>query len=106
MVRRQSGHSFCRDRCKINASINAPMKTSECIIEQHRGGRLVRSFHPSGDDARPWRMHVGGKSYLRSHGWVLSKILPTLVDGSPVTTRVVALGERDADGRVERGDLS
>lgn len=82
------------------------MTTRECIIEQHRGGRLVRSFHPSGDDARPWRMHVGAKSYLRSHGWVLSKILPTLVDGSPVTTRVIPFRERDAGGRAERGDLS
>ena len=82
------------------------MTTRECIIEQLRGGRLVRAFHPSGDDARPWRMHVGGKSYLRSHGWVLSKILPTLVDDSPVTTRVVALGERDPDGRAERSGLS
>jgi len=77
------------------------MTTRECIIEQHRGGRLVRAFHPSGDDARPWRMHVGGRSYLRSHGWVLSKILPTLMDGSPVTTRVIPLGERDTDRPAE-----
>ena len=94
------------DRRTIDLPTDEPMTTRECIIEQHRGGRLVRSFHPSGDDARPWRMHVGAKSYLRSHGWVLSKILPTLVDGSPVTTRVIPFRERDAGGRAERGDLS
>jgi rifampin ADP-ribosylating transferase len=65
------------------------MKNSDCVIEQYRGGRLVRTFTPSGDQVRPWRMEVNGKSYLRTNGWVLSKILPTLVDGSRVTTRVV-----------------
>lgn len=65
------------------------MKNSECIIEQYRGDKLVRSFTPTGDPALPWRMDVNGKSYLRTHGWVLSKVLPTLVEGSPVTTKVV-----------------
>jgi len=67
------------------------MKNSECIIEQYRGDKMVRSFTPSGDKALPWSMNVNGKSYLRSSGWVLSKILPTLVDGSPFTTRVVPI---------------
>lgn len=65
------------------------MKNAECIIEQHRGGKLVRRFTPTGDKALPWRMHANGKTYLRGHGWVLSKILPTLMDGSPVTTNVI-----------------
>jgi hypothetical protein len=65
------------------------MKNSECIIEQYRGGKLVRSFTPTGDTTLPWRMNVNGKSYLRTNGWVLSKILPTLVEGSPFTTKVV-----------------
>lgn len=68
------------------------MRNSECIIQQYRGDKLVRSFVPSGDTVRPWRMEVNGKSYLRTNGWVLSKILPTLVDGSRLTTRVVPLG--------------
>lgn len=65
------------------------MKNSECTIEQYRGAKLVRSFTPTGDPALPWRMTVNGKSYLRNHGWVLSKILPTLVDSSPITTKVL-----------------
>ena len=65
------------------------MKNSECIIEQYRGDKLVRSFEPTGDQTWPWRMNVNGKSYLRTNGWVLSKILPTLVEGSPFTTKVV-----------------
>lgn len=76
-----------------------PVRNSECIIEQYRAGRLVRTFSPTGDKTYPWRMEVGGKAYLRTNGWVLSKILPTLVDGSAVTTRVVpcpADGEGDA----------
>lgn len=65
------------------------MKNSECVIGQYRGGRRVRSFIPSGDPVRPWRMEVDGRSYLRTSGWVLSKILPTLEEGSPCTTRAV-----------------
>jgi hypothetical protein len=65
------------------------MKNSECIIEQYRGDQLVRSFTPTGDRTWPWSMNVNGKRYLRTNGWVLSKILPTLVEGSPFTTRVV-----------------
>lgn len=64
------------------------MKNSEFVIEQYRRGRLVRSFTPSNDETRPWLMDVNGKIYLRTHGWVLSKILPTLVDGSSITTKV------------------
>jgi len=41
-------------------------------------------------------MKVNGKSYLRTSGWVLSKILPTLVAGSRVTTRVVPKRSRAA----------
>ncbi|MBN2822693.1 MAG: hypothetical protein JXR33_05815 [Coriobacteriia bacterium] len=70
------------------------MKNSACVIEQYRGDRLVRSFTPTGDETWPWRMEVNNRSYLRTNGWVLSKILPTLVDGSPVITKVVPL---DAD---------
>jgi hypothetical protein len=66
------------------------MKNSECIIVQYRGGRLVRSFTPSGDPAAPWLMNVNGKCYSRDNGWVLSKILPTLVEGSRITTKVVS----------------
>lgn len=69
------------------------MQNRDFVIEQYRGGTLVRTFSPSGDDVRPWRMEVNGKSYLRTNGWVLSKILPTLVDGSGFTTRAVPLDE-------------
>lgn len=65
------------------------MKNAECIIEQYRGGKLVRSFTPTLDQNYPWSMNVNGKSYRRTHGWVLSKILPTLVEGSQFTTKVV-----------------
>ena len=65
------------------------MKNRECIIEQYRGNTLVRSFLPTGDQTWPWSMNVNGKSYLRTNGWVLSKILPTLVESSPFTTKVV-----------------
>ena len=65
------------------------MKNSECIIEQYRDDKLVRTFTPTGDPTWPWSMNVNGKGYLRTNGWVLSKILPTLVEGSPFTTRVV-----------------
>lgn len=65
------------------------MKNSDCTIEQYRGGKLVRSFVPSSDPKFPWHMHANGKVYPRTHGWVLSKVLPTLVDGSTVTTKVV-----------------
>jgi len=69
------------------------VKNSECIIEQYRGDTLVRTFTPTGDPTWPWSMNVNGKSYLRTNGWVLSKILPTLVEGSPFTTRVVPNAE-------------
>lgn len=62
------------------------MKNSDFLIEQFRHGKCVRTFAPSGDRERPWAMHVNGKVYLRAHGWVLSKILPTLLDGSAVRT--------------------
>jgi len=65
------------------------MKNSEFVIEQYRGTTLVRSFRPSGDETRPWCMDVNGKTWLRTNGWVLSKILPTLVEGSRITTRVL-----------------
>lgn len=65
------------------------MKNAECIIEQYRSGKLVRSFTPTLDQNYPWSMNVNGKSYRRTHGWVLSKILPTLVEGSQFTTKVV-----------------
>jgi len=67
------------------------MKNSECIIEQYRAGKLVRSFAPTDNDALPWVMRVNGKAYLRTHGWVLSKILPSLMDGSSITTKVVSV---------------
>ena len=67
------------------------MKNNDCIIEQYRGMELVRTFTPTGDVIRPWRMNVNGKCYLRTNGWVLSKVLPTLVDGSRITSRVVPL---------------
>lgn len=66
------------------------MKNREFVIEQHRRGKLVRSFTPTGDDSRPWRMDVNGKRYMRSHGWVLSKILPTLTESSIITTIAIA----------------
>jgi hypothetical protein len=66
------------------------MKNNECTIEQYRSDKLVRTFTPTDDPIWPWSMNVSGKSYLRTHGWVLSKILPTLIEGSPITTRVVA----------------
>ena len=79
--------------------VKVRMKNSECSIEQYRGAKLVRSFTPSGDPSFPWSMNVNGKSYLRTNGWVLSKILPTLVEGSPFTTRVVpAKGLASAGG--------
>ena len=65
------------------------MKNSECIIEQYRGDKLVRTFTPTSDLTCPWSMNANGKSYPRTNGWVLSKILPTLVEGSQLTTRVV-----------------
>lgn len=74
------------------------MRNSDFIIEQYRGDTLVRTFSPSGDDTRPWRMDVGGKSYLRTNGWVLSKILPTLVVGSRFTTRAVPIAESTEGG--------
>ncbi|MDD2805613.1 MAG: hypothetical protein PHV33_08665 [Elusimicrobiales bacterium] len=65
------------------------MNNPECIIEQYRGNKLVRTFTPTKDKAYPWSMTVNGKSYLRTNGWVLSKILPTLVEGSRFKTKVV-----------------
>ena len=69
--------------------VKVRMKNRECIIEQYRGNTLVRSFLPTGDPTWPWSMKVKGKIYRRTNGWVLSKILPTLVEGSPFTTKVV-----------------
>jgi hypothetical protein len=80
------------------------MKNSECVIEQYRDGKLVRSFTPTGDPKLPWSMNVGGKSYLRTNGWVLSKILPTLVDGSPFTTRVIPRSLFDTKSSSGGGD--
>ncbi|MES2627139.1 MAG: hypothetical protein V4628_17765 [Pseudomonadota bacterium] len=80
------------------------MKNSECIIEQYRGGKLVRSFTPTEDKNFPWSMNVSGKSYLRTNGWVLSKILPTLVEGSASTTKVIPtkpLGGRKVNGHID-----
>jgi hypothetical protein len=71
------------------------MKNHECIIEQYRGKKLVRTFSPSGDDTFPWIMLVNGKSYRRTHGWVLSKILPTLVEGTNFTTKVKVIDPGD-----------
>lgn len=67
------------------------MKNSECTVEQYRRGKLVRSFTPTTDQSHPWIMTVNGKSYRRTHGWVLSKILPTLVEGSEIVTRVASI---------------
>lgn len=63
------------------------VKNRDFVIEQYRRGTLVRTFAPSGDDRYPWAMHVNGKVYLRTHGWVLSKILATFVDGSEFMTK-------------------
>jgi hypothetical protein len=79
------------------------VKNSECVIEQYRGDKLVRSFTPSGDQTRPWSMNVNGTSYLRTNGWVLSKILPTLVEGSPFATRVVPTTGPASTGTPEDG---
>ncbi|OGT73576.1 MAG: hypothetical protein A3H44_11880 [Gammaproteobacteria bacterium RIFCSPLOWO2_02_FULL_57_10] len=65
------------------------MKNSDCVIEQYHGEKLVRTFTPTDDPGCPWSMNVNGKSYLRTNGWVLSKILPTLVEGSQIKTKVV-----------------
>jgi hypothetical protein len=81
-----------RESLPSHSPREASMKLSECVIEQYRGARLVRSFNPSGDAAMPWRMEVNGRSYRRTNGWVLSKVLVTLVDGSPFRTRVVPIG--------------
>ena len=67
------------------------MRNDECIIEQYRGNTLVRSFAPSGDRNHPWTMSVNGKRYARTHAWVLSKVLATLVKGSTLTTVVVPI---------------
>ncbi|MEL7668528.1 MAG: hypothetical protein AAGU73_10085 [Actinomycetota bacterium] len=79
------------------------MRNSDFSIEQYRGDRLVRTFSPSGDAARPWRMTVGDKTYFRTSGWVLSKILPTLVEGSGFTTKAVPIDRVDAGGSDEGG---
>ncbi len=65
------------------------MKNREFLIEQYRGAKLVRTFSPTGDRVWPWNMNVNGKSFQRTNGWVLSKILPTLVEGSPFRTKAV-----------------
>ena len=64
----------------------------------------MRSFTPTGDPTWPWSMNVNGKSYLRTHGWVLSKILPTLVDGSQFTTKVVPEKGHDSRNDFEGAD--
>ena len=79
------------------------MKLSECVIKQYRGGKLVRSFVPTGNKDLPWRMSVNGKTYLRTHGWVMSKVLPTLVDGSLVTTKVESTGRSCSTGGSDGG---
>ncbi|MBN2406038.1 MAG: hypothetical protein JXE06_10715 [Coriobacteriia bacterium] len=79
------------------------MNYSECIIEQYRGDKLVRSFTPTGDQKLPWSMNVNGKSYLRTSGWVLSKVLPTLVEGSPFTTKVIPITEQASRDDSESG---
>ncbi|OGR81055.1 MAG: hypothetical protein A2X32_08920 [Elusimicrobia bacterium GWC2_64_44] len=73
------------------------MKNSEYVIEQYRGNKLVRSFTPTGDKAYPWSMKVNGKRYLRTNGWVLSKVLPTLVEGSRFTTKAVPAFKVEGD---------
>lgn len=65
------------------------MRNSECVIEQYRGNKLVRTFTPTGNKTCPWSMNVNGKSYPRTNGWGLSKILPTLAVGSCFKTKVV-----------------
>lgn len=80
------------------------MKNSEFVIRQFRGDRLLRSFTPSGDKTHPWRMDVGDKSYLRTNGWVLSKILPTLLEGSPISTVTVPFDATDSTSTVTKGD--
>ncbi len=80
------------------------MKNRDFVIEQYRGTKLVRTFAPSGDDKRPWRMTVNGPSYLRTNGWVLSKILPTLADGSPITSIAVPIGSDDLAREAGRGE--
>lgn len=79
------------------------VKNSDFIIEQYRRGKLARTFMPSGDSAFPWAMRVNGKVYLRTHGWVLSKILPTLADGSLVRTRTVAATSPTSGEERDRG---
>lgn len=74
------------------------MKNNECIIEQYRGDKLVRTFTPTADPKLPWSMNVNGKSYLRTNGWVLSKVLPTLIEGSSFTTRVVPITDKQSSG--------
>jgi hypothetical protein len=76
------------------------LKNSDFVVEQYRAGKLVRVFVSSGDNAHSWQMHANGKTYLRTSGWVLSKILPTLMDASPITTRVI---EADAARSVGEG---
>ena len=77
------------------------MRNRDFVIEQYRRGKLVRTFTPSGDDSRPWCMNVGGKSYLRTSGWVLSKVLPTLVEGSQFTSIAIPL---NSDGATDGTD--
>ena len=79
------------------------MKNSEFTIEQFRDGKLVRSFTPTGDPTWPWSMNVSGKSYPRTNGWVLSKILPTLVEGSRFTTKAVLHNGQDSANASEEG---
>lgn len=82
------------------------MKNTDCIIEQYRGGKLVRFFTPTGDQALPWCMNVNGKTYLRTHGWVMSKILPTLMEGSSIITKVVPVKEVNSEDQVSEPSVA
>ena len=77
---------------KFTVTGSSTLKNRNFVVEQYRAGKLVRVFAPSGDEGRPWQMSTNGRTYLRTNGWVLSKILPTLVEGSLISTRVVAAG--------------
>ena len=84
---------------------DAALKNSDFIVEQYRAGKLVRVFVPSDKNGHPWEMRANGRTYLRSSGWVLSKVLPTLLDGSPITTRVItATVPLNTDASVEPGE--
>jgi hypothetical protein len=73
------------------------MKNIDFIVAQYRAGKLVRTFVPSGEEQYPWKMLASGRIYLRTSGWVLSKILPTLLDGSSIATKVIAASPGNSD---------